>query len=52
MTRRSKISQTDDLMRAQRRDVPNARLWSESPVPPTVEWDGVSAEPGTEEEDF
>jgi hypothetical protein len=56
MTRRSKISQTDDLLRSQRREVPNARMWSEAPVPPVAEWDGWLVEPGayvfTEEEDW
>ena len=45
MTRRSKITDTDRLLRSQRREVPNATMWSEAPVPPVVEWDGVVEEP-------
>ena len=54
MTRRSKISLTDTLMRSQRRDVPNASMWSEAPVPPVAEWDGSMVEPekATPEEEW
>lgn len=45
MTRRSLISDTENLLRSQRREVPNARMWSEAPTPPVVEWDGVVTEP-------
>ena len=45
VSRRSKITDTDRLLRSQRREVPNATMWSESPVPPVVEWDGGTEEP-------
>ena len=49
MTRRSIISEENNLLRSQRREVPNARMWSESPTPPVVEWDGIVVEPEVEE---
>lgn len=45
MTRRSVIDETENLLRSQRREVPNARMWSEAPTPPVVEWDGSIVEP-------
>lgn len=45
MSRRSLITDPERLLRAQRGGVPNARLWSESPVPPVAEWDGSITEP-------
>lgn len=44
MSRRSRISDQDRLLRSQRRGVPNTRMWSESPTPPLVEWQGVEVE--------
>jgi hypothetical protein len=49
MTRRSIINETEDLLRSQRRGVPNTRMWSEAPVPPVAEWEGVVTEPEVEE---
>jgi hypothetical protein len=49
MTRRSRIDDTESLLRSQRRGVPNTSMYSESPVPPVVEWDGVVSEPEAEE---
>jgi hypothetical protein len=40
MTRRTLLRETEQLLLSQRRGVPNVRLWSESPTPPVVEWDG------------
>jgi hypothetical protein len=48
MSRRSKISDNDNLLRSQRRGVPNTRMWSEAPTPPVVEWDGVVVDPEEE----
>lgn len=48
MSRRCTISESDDLLRSQRRGVPNTRMWSESPTPPVVEWDGEIVEPDPE----
>jgi len=44
MSRRSVISETEQLLRSQRREVPNATMWSEAPAPPVVEWDGSIVE--------
>jgi hypothetical protein len=44
MSRRSQITDEENLLRSQRLGVPNATMWSESPVPPVVEWDGAFVE--------
>ena len=49
MSRRSRITEDEALLMSQRRGVPNATMYSESPVPPVVEWDGLESEPSVEE---
>jgi hypothetical protein len=48
MSRRSQITEDEALLMSQRRGVPNATMYSESPVPPVVEWDGNETEPAEE----
>lgn len=50
MSRRSRITGTETLLRSQRRMVPNTQMWSEAPVPPVAEWDGAVTEPEVEED--
>jgi hypothetical protein len=45
MSRRSLISAEENLIRSQRRGVPNVRMWSEQETPPQVAWDGYEEEP-------
>jgi hypothetical protein len=45
MSRRSLITPEDNLIRSQRRGVPNVRMWSEQETPPRVAWDGWEEEP-------
>jgi hypothetical protein len=45
MSRRSLISAEENLIRSQRRGVPNVRMWSEQETPPRVAWDGYEEEP-------